>query len=100
MMCVDHGMVEIPPDTDDSFLPHVRKCLQVCGSFKIGLDDLKLPVKISKFSKVVRHLMSMEPRSQIGTAEGFKYCGLSKSLESPVGKYVIRCLNPRRAIRV
>jgi hypothetical protein len=53
MMCVDHGMVDVTSDTDDSFLPHVRKCLQVCGSFKMGLADLKLSAKISKFFKVV-----------------------------------------------
>jgi len=53
MMCVNHRMVDITSDTDDSFLPHVRKCLQVCGSFKIGLDDLKLPAEVSKFFKVI-----------------------------------------------
>lgn len=49
-ICVDH---------DDSFLPHVRKCLQVCGSFKIRLDDLELPTNISTFFKVVEDEMVM-----------------------------------------
>jgi hypothetical protein len=53
MICVDHGMVTITPDIDDSFLWHVRKCLQVCRSFKIGLDDLELPANVSKFFKVL-----------------------------------------------
>lgn len=47
-MIVDHGNINITLDCDDSFLPHVRKCLQVCKSFKIGLDDLKLGAKVSK----------------------------------------------------
>lgn len=53
-ICVDHGVVNITPDIDDSFLRHVCKCLQVCGSFKIGLDDLELPAKVSKFFNVVQ----------------------------------------------
>ncbi|OBT68576.1 hypothetical protein VE03_01776 [Pseudogymnoascus sp. 23342-1-I1] len=52
-ICVNHGVVNITPDTDDSFLRHVCKCLQVCRSFQIGLDDLKLPTKVSKFFKAV-----------------------------------------------
>ncbi|KAE9380791.1 hypothetical protein N431DRAFT_459708 [Stipitochalara longipes BDJ] len=45
---VDHGNINITPDCDDSFLPHVRKCLSICKSFKIGLDDLKLRGKVLK----------------------------------------------------
>jgi hypothetical protein len=36
-------------------MPHVLKCLQVCRSFKIGLDDLKLPRKVSKFFKGIEN---------------------------------------------
>ena len=52
-ICVDHGVVKLTPDIGDSFLQHVHKCLQVCRSFKIELDDLELPAKVSKFFKVV-----------------------------------------------
>jgi hypothetical protein len=50
---VDHGNINITPDCDDKFLLHVRKCLNICKSFKIGLDDLKLGGKVLK---VFRHL--------------------------------------------
>lgn len=43
----------ISGDADDSFLPHVRKCLRVCKSFRIGLNDLQLPEKASSFFKAV-----------------------------------------------
>jgi hypothetical protein len=52
-ICVDHGVVNLMPEVDDSFLRHVHKCLQICKSFKIGLDDLRLPPSASKFFKVV-----------------------------------------------
>jgi hypothetical protein len=52
-ICVDHGNVSITLEGDNDFLPHVRKCLQVCKSFKIGLDDLKLPVSVSKYFRGV-----------------------------------------------
>ncbi|KAH8796956.1 hypothetical protein F5882DRAFT_476629 [Hyaloscypha sp. PMI_1271] len=45
---VDHGNINITANCGDSFLPHVRKCLQVCKSFRIELDDLKLPGNILK----------------------------------------------------
>jgi hypothetical protein len=45
---VDHGNINILSDCNDSFLPHVRRCLQVCKRFKLGLDNLKLPPKVSK----------------------------------------------------
>jgi hypothetical protein len=35
-------------ECNDNFLPHARRCLQVCKSFKLRLDDLKLPPKVSK----------------------------------------------------
>ena len=43
---VDHGNTDITANCGDSFLPHIRKCLQVCKSFRIELDDLKLPGNI------------------------------------------------------
>jgi uncharacterized SAM-dependent methyltransferase len=48
MIIVDHGNVNVTQDSDDSFVLHVRKCLQVCKSFKIALDDLNLATKVSK----------------------------------------------------
>ena len=45
---VDHDNINITANCGDSFLPHVRKCLQVCKSFRIELDDLKLPGNILK----------------------------------------------------
>jgi len=45
---VDHGNINITANCGDSFLPHVRKCLQVCKSFRIELVDLKLPGNILK----------------------------------------------------
>ena len=82
-ICVDHGIISIIPDIDDSFLPHVRKCMQVCGSFKIGLDDLKLPAKVSKFFKVVEG--TSWACSEIRTSEGFKYFETFKLFKFSMG---------------
>jgi hypothetical protein len=52
-ICVDHGVLNITSDIDDNFLRHVCKCIQVCRSFQIGLDDLELPAKVFQFFKVI-----------------------------------------------
>jgi hypothetical protein len=55
MICADHVILIITPDIDDTFMRHVRKCLQACRNFKIGLDNLALPANVSKLFKVLEH---------------------------------------------
>lgn len=43
-------------DSDGSFMPHAVKCLRVCKSFRIELDDLKLPENVSEFFKSITYL--------------------------------------------
>lgn len=54
---IAQGNIDIPSHSNDSYVPHVRKCLQVCKSFKIGLDDLKLPGKISKVFRDIDNIV-------------------------------------------
>ena len=55
MLCVDHDIILIDPDSKDSFLLHAQKCLKVCESFQIKLKDLKLPAKVSKFFEAINY---------------------------------------------
>jgi hypothetical protein len=52
-ICVDHGVANITAEVNDHFLRHVSRCLRACTSFRIGLDDLGLPVEVSRFFKPV-----------------------------------------------
>jgi len=45
---IDNQSITITTSADHKFLPHVEKCLQVCKSFKMGLDDLKLPENVRR----------------------------------------------------
>lgn len=56
MIIVDHGNINVSPDSEESFVMHVRKCLQVCKRFRIGLDDLNLANKVSKVFKDIERV--------------------------------------------